>query len=502
MALFLARDVAAATSCTQLRALALSDATIDAAEDVAAHDDAFYAPRAFCRVLVTIAPTPDSDIKAEVWLPSAGWNGKFQAVGNSDAAGAISYDDMIDALRAGYATSSTDTGHVGNSMAFAMGHPEKYIDFGYRAVHEMTIAAKAIVEAFYGAMPAHAYWNGCSQGGRQGVTEAMRFPADYDGIIAGAPAIGHMRLHAARLALNRFVNRATDSAIPPAKYPALHRAAVTACDALDGVVDGLIGNPPACRFDPGVLACTNGDDVSCLTPSQVQTARGLYAPIVDASSGHSIAAPLLQPGSELGWARLAGPEPLINAVEPFKYVVFQNPEWNWRTFSLSTDLPRALEIDAGIIDRLDPNLASFFEAGGKLLLYHGWADPQVPALATIAYFNEVLQTTGESRRGTAIELYLEPGVTHCSGGDGPDQFDAVSALDEWVRSGRAPARITASHMSGETVDRTRPLCPYPLLARYAGHGTVDAAENFVCTPDAASGSPLRAGASDDPNRPR
>src|SRR5262249_48825613 len=158
----------------------------------------------------------------EVWLPSAGWNGKFQAVGNSDAAGAISYDDMLDAVRAGYATSSTDTGHVGNSMAFAMGNPEKYIDFGYRAVHEMTIAAKAIVEAFYGARPTHAYWNGCSQGGRQGITEAMRFPADYDAIIAGAPAIGHMRLHAARLALSAFVNRSPDSRIPAAKYPAIH----------------------------------------------------------------------------------------------------------------------------------------------------------------------------------------------------------------------------------------------------------------------------------------
>ena len=214
---------------------------------------------------MTIAPTADSDIKVEVWLPISGWNGKFQAVGNGDAAGVISYDAMIEAVRRGYATSSTDTGHVGNTMAFALGHRDKYVDFGYRAVHEMTINAKAIVEAFYGTAPVHSYWNGCSQGGRQGITEAIRYPADFDAIIAGAPAITYMQLHALRLALNRFVHRSGDSYIPPEKYPLIHRAALNACDALDGVTDGLIANPSTCRFDPAVLECRNGDDRSCLT---------------------------------------------------------------------------------------------------------------------------------------------------------------------------------------------------------------------------------------------
>ena len=313
-------------------------------------------------MFVTIAPTADSDIKVEVWLPVGGWNQKFQAVGNGDAAGVISYDAMVEAIRRGYATSSTDTGHVGNTMAFALGHRDKYVDFGYRAVHEMTVNAKTIVEAFYGTAPVHSYWNGCSQGGRQGITEAIRYPTDFDAIIAGAPAIAHMQLHAARLALNEFVHRSSDSYIPPEKYPAIHRAALNACDALDGVDDGLIAKPSRCRFDPAILECRNGDDPSCLTAAQVETARGMYAPIVDPATGQVVSPALLQPGSELGWGRLAGPEPLPNAVEPFKYVVFKNAGWDWRAFRLSTDLPRALRVDDGVINRTDPNLQPFFDA--------------------------------------------------------------------------------------------------------------------------------------------
>jgi feruloyl esterase len=455
--------------------------TVTETRTVAANTRPFAAPRAFCRVWVTIAPTRDSDIKVEVWLPVTDWNGKFQAVGNSDAAGVISYDGMIEAIRRGYAASSTDTGHVGNTLAFALGHHDKYVDFGYRAVHEMTVDAKAIVEAFYGAAPAHSYWNGCSQGGRQGITEAIRYPTDFDAIIAGAPAITYMQLHALRLALNRFVHRSDDSYIPPEKYPLIHRAALEACDTLDGVSDGLIANPSKCHFDPEVLECRNGDDRSCLTPSQVETARGMYAPITDPATGQVVSTALLQPGSELGWGRLAGAEPLTNAVEPFKYVVFKNREWDWRAFRLSTDLPRALKADAGVINRTDPNLQAFFDAGGKLLMYHGWADPQIPPLATIAYFNAVLKATGAARRGSAIELYMEPGVNHCWGGEGPDTFDAVGALDQWMQSGRAPARITALHTSDAGVDRTRPLCPYPQVAQYLGSGSVDQAANFRCS---------------------
>jgi feruloyl esterase len=477
--------IIAAGSCEKVDALAVPAATITSTGIVAAGAPPFRSPRAFCRVQVTLTPTSDSDIKVEVWLPVDGWNGKFQAVGNGDAAGVISYAEMTDAVGRGYATSSTDTGHVGNSMEFALGHPEKYVDFGYRSLHEMTVAAKAIIDAFYGAPPRLSYWQGCSQGGRQGITEAARYPGDYDAIIAGAPAIEYMQLHAARMALNAFVHRSADSYIPPEKYPAIHQAALNACDAGDGVKDGLIENPTRCRFDPRVLECTSGDGPSCLTSAQVDTARGMYAPITDPATGRVVSPALLQPGSELGWGRLAGPEPLRNAVEPFKFVVFNDPAWDWRSFSLATDLPRALQADHGVINFTDPNLEPFFNRGGKLLMYHGWADPQVTPLNSIRYFNDVLKASGESTRGKSIELYMQPGMNHCWGGEGPDTFDIVGVLEQWVQTGSAPSQIVASHSTESAIDRTRPLCPYPQVATYTGTGSIDAAENFRCEADAS-----------------
>ena len=292
-----------------------------------------------------------------------------------------------------------------------------------------------------------------------------------------------MQLHAARLALNVFVHRSADSYIPPEKYPAIHQAALNACDAVDGVNDGFIENPTRCRFDPRVLECGSGDGPACLTPAQVETARGMYAPIKDPATGRIVSPALLQPGSELGWARLAGPEPLRNAVEPFRYVVFNDPKWDWHAFSLASDLPRALQADGGVINFTDPNLEPFFDRGGRLLMYHGWADPQVTPLNSITYFNNVLETTGELTRGKNIQLYMQPGVNHCWGGEGPDTFDVVGALEQWMQTGSAPARIVASHSTDGEIDRTRPLCPYPQVAAYTGSGSIDSAENFRCETD-------------------
>jgi feruloyl esterase len=454
---------------------------------VGAGEAPFRALRAFCRVQVTVTPTSDSDIKVEVWMPLEGWNGRLLAVGNGDAGGAISYAAMTNALRRGYATSSTDTGHVGNSMAFALGHRQKYVDFGYRSLHEMTVTAKAIIDAFYGTPPQRAYWNGCSQGGRQGITEAERYPSDYDAIIAGAPAIDYMSLHAARMALNLFVHRSEDSYIPPEKYPAIHRAVLDACDAVDGLRDGLIQDPTRCGFDPGVLACATGDAPSCLTPAQVETARGMYSPIK--ASGRVVSPALLQPGSELEWGRLAGPEPLWNAVEPFKYVVFNDPAWDWHSFSLPKDLPRALQVDGGVINLTNPDLVAFFNRGGKLMMYHGWADPQVTPLNSVDYFKQVLKATGERRQRRSIELYMEPGVNHCWGGEGPDAFDVVGALEQWEDTGVAPARMIASQSIGANGTRTRPLCPYPQVATYTGIGSTDSAENFRCAAETPGAPP-------------
>jgi len=285
--------------CERLARLSLPTTQITSAETVAA--GAFVPPGlpagapaipaaavrnlpAFCRVAATLTPTSDSDVKIEVWLPASGWNGKFQGVGNGGWSGAIVYFALAAALRDGYATASTDTGHSGGSGSFALGHPEKLIDFGYRAVHEMTLKAKSIVKAYYGEAPRLSYWNGCSSGGKQGLKEAQRFPEDYDGIIAGAPANNWTHLEAQQIWIAQAVHRDEASFIPASKYPLIHRAVIHACDALDGVIDGLLENPAACRFDPSVLQCKAGDEPTCLTAAQVDSARKIYSPEIGRAS--------------------------------------------------------------------------------------------------------------------------------------------------------------------------------------------------------------------------
>jgi feruloyl esterase len=444
----------------------------------------------FCRVAATLTPSADSDIKVEVWLPVSGWNGKFEAVGNGGWAGVISYPALSRAVAAGYATASTDTGHVGNNGSFAPGHPEKVIDFGYRAVHEMTVQAKAIVDAYYGAAPKQSFWNGCSLGGRQGITEAQRYPADFDAIIAGAPAVNAMSLHAARIAINQVVHRSADSFIPPDKYSLVHDAALNACDALDGVKDGVIDSPSRCKFDPKVLACKDADGPACLTAAQVDTARALYAPVKDPKTGAVVFPPLLQPGSELGWATLAGPEPVGTALDQFKYVVFGDAGWDWRTFNLTSDLARGVRQDGGVIDSANVNLKPFFDRGGKLLMYHGWADQQVAASNSVDYFSKVTKTVGRNAAGKSIELYMVPGMGHCAGGPGTDTFDMMAAIETWSKTGRAPESIAAAHRTSGVVDRTRPLCPFGKVARWKGTGSTDDAANFTCAVDETS-SPTR-----------
>jgi len=433
----------------------------------------------FCRVAATLTPTSDSDIRIEIWLPQSNWNGKFQAVGNGGWAGSISYGAMASALAGGYATASTDTGHSTAGASFAMNHPEKLVDYAHRAVHEMTVQAKAVVAAFYGGTAKLSLWNGCSTGGRQGVIEASMYPSDYDAIIAGATPVTTPRLHGVRLEFNRMVHRTSDSYIPPEKYPAIHEAALQACDALDGVKDGVIDSPNRCTFDPKVLACSGTDSPACLTPAQVETARAMYAPVKDPKTGATLSFPMLHPGSELGWATLAGPQPYGIALEAFKYVVFNDPAWDPASFNPSSDISR-LEHQASGLNPPSTNLKAFFSRGGKLLLYHGWSDQQVAPLNSITYFDDVLKASGKSAAGKSIALYLVPGMGHCQGGPGTDSFDKVAAAEEWVRTGNAPAQIMASHRTSGTTDRTRPLCQYPLVAKYKGSGNTDDASSFAC----------------------
>ena len=300
----------------------------------------------------TLTPVADSEIKIEVWLPEpAGWNGNLQSVGNGAWAGTISYPAMATALTAGYATASTDTGHIGGDPAtFVPGHPEKVIDFSYRAVHEMTVAAKAIIAARYGNGPKYSYWNGCSTGGRQALTEAQRYAADYDGIIAGAAAIYTTHLQGAQVWSAEVVHKDEASYIPPAKYAVLHAAVLEACDELDGVKDGVLENPTKCHFDPQKLLCKDADAPSCLTAPQVEAARQIYAGPMN-SRGKSLF-PGLERGSETGWATLSGTKPMALADETYKFLVFKDADWDYLNFNAERDIAAA-DKSGGRADELD-----------------------------------------------------------------------------------------------------------------------------------------------------
>jgi feruloyl esterase len=490
----LSAATADAAPCETLAKLTLPQTTITAAEQIPAGAFVPPAPRPagaavppvyarlpdFCRVTATLAPSSDSDIKIEVWMPVSGWNGTFQAVGNGGWAGTIPYAALASAVQAGYATAATDTGHVGGTAAFALGHPEKVIDFGYRAVHETTVQAKAVIDAFYGAAPKLSIWNGCSQGGRQGVTEAVRFPADFDAIIAGAPAVNGLQMHVGRMAMNRSVNRTADSAIPREKYPTIYRAMLAACDARDGVADNVVENPASCRFDPKVLQCTAGDDLSCLTPAQVESARVMYNGATHPLTGMQ-QFPGVAPGSELGWSVIGGAQPLGLAAEAFKYVIAKDSTWEPSRFNAVADFDLARSVDKDdALNSGNPDMKAFFARGGKLLLYHGWSDPQVTPLNTIDFFNKVVALQGSDVVGKSVQLYMVPGMNHCAGGPGTDTFDKMGAIEQWLRTGTAPDRILASHLTNGTVDRTRPLCPFGQVAKWNGTGSTDDAANFAC----------------------
>lgn len=486
--LFIAARFASAATCESVKTLAQPNTTITKSELVApgafkpaqGNAAAFAKLPEFCRVAATLTPTKDSEIKIEVWLPAAGWNGRLQSVGNGAWAGSISYPAMATALAAGYAAASTDTGHTGNNASFITGHPEKVIDFAYRAVHEMTVTAKAVIAAYYGSAPKFSYWSGCSTGGRQALTAAQRYPADYDGILAGAPAIYATRLQGTQVWAAQVVHKDEASYIPPDKYPLLHNAVLQQCDSLDGVKDGVLENPAMCKFDPKVLTCKDGGGDSCLTGPQAEAAARLYAGPTSSKTGQPLF-PGLARGSELGWATLAGPRPMSLADELYKYLVFENPNWDFKTLNPETDFARAEKAIARTIDAIDPNLKPFTDSGGKLLMYHGWSDPGITPFNSVQYYENVVKTMGgTSTTMNSIRLFMLPGVNHCRGGAGPDTFDGIGALVDWVENGKAPERIVASHQTNGKVDKTRPLCPYPQVATYKGSGSTDDAANFVC----------------------
>jgi len=489
------RSVAGATSCGELTKVGLPNTAITAADDIAAGafvppPGAFSPPAPpgaptpyaglppFCRVSGTIAPVPGSEIRFEVWLPRT-WNGKFVGVGNGGAAGLIFYAFMAEPLTRGYAVAATDTGHSGGlgDWSFAV-HREKLIDYGYRAIHEMTEKSKALVEAHYGTAASRSYWNGCSSGGRQGLVAADRFPEDYDGIVAGAPAINLSQGTSTiliQLATTDPVERVT-----PDKLKLMTEAAIAQCDEADGVRDRTVTDPRACAFDPGVLACKAGDRPDCLTPRQVTWARQIYRGS-RAQAGNERIIPGRLPTSEVDWL----PPPFAADMATIgtsylRHVIFKDPNWDPARVDLDADLARARTQHDGMTSLPDPDLRAFVQRGGKLLLWHGWSDGAISPLSTIDYYNDVVAATGKGQ-SDQIRLLMAPGVHHCGGGgEGPFQIDLLSVIEEWVERGKAPERVIVSRPLEGGRMRTRPLCPYPQMATYTGQGSSDDAASFVC----------------------
>jgi feruloyl esterase len=437
----------------------------------------------FCRVIGYIEPVKNSHIGFEVWLPPAdAWNNRFLMTGNPAFEGAIKYAGLASSLAQGYATASTDTGHQHPGHEWAMGHPERLVDWTHRATHETTVVAKHLIEAFYSRPPQYSYFDGCHNGGRQGLVEAQRYPKDYDGILSGDPAFHLTYLQAGSEYLSWVALKDGVDApgyIPPRKYPALNRAALDACDELDGVKDDAIEDPTRCNFDPVSIQCPGQDKDSCLTAAQVNTARRLYAgaKLADGTQIYSG----FEPGSELLWgAMIQGPEALFINNDYFRYMAFEDPNWDFRTFDLEADTRRTDARLGPIINSISPDLKAFKEAGGKLLVYQSWDETWVPPRTITEYHDKVAETMGgEEKIDDFFRLFVVPDMGMCPAAF-PGVFNAMGALQKWREEGVPPDQITASYSDGPRVYKTRPVCEYPEVAIYNGEGDPSKAENFHC----------------------
>lgn len=451
---------------------------------------------AFCRVTGTLRPVAGSRIGFQLWLPQD-WNGRFQMLGNGGYSSMLPIDMMAHYLRQGYAVTATDTGHEGDDPDFAVGHPQAIADWSWRAVHETAVAARALVTRYYGRAPDYRYFFGCSTGGHQAFSEAQRFPGDFQGIIAGAPGYDRVRLNAGFLWQFLSNHRPGDNANPILGQPQLdllQKASLATCRRTNGGVgsglasDPWIDDPLSCHFDPAVLQCpAKGDDSKqCLTPAQVSAARKMYRGATD-PAGRQVFFPW-PAGSEaqwsIYWADPARPTQPMR-VNFWRIWAFDNPQWNWWHFSFGADLTRVMRKLSPRVDASNPDLDAFAADGGKMIHYHGLADPVVPPLDSIAYHDRVVARVAKTharagqRVGGYYRLFLAPGVGHCMGGAGPDQFNLQQAIEAWVEKDHAPDRLIASTRPSAPEQLSRPLCPYPAIARYA-RGPRDQASSFVC----------------------
>ncbi|AXQ28575.1 tannase/feruloyl esterase family alpha/beta hydrolase [Solimonas sp. K1W22B-7] len=466
---------------------------------------------ASCRVSGTVRPTSDSDIRFELWLPAEGWNGRLFASGNGGFAGFIDTISLGLGLRAGYASLSTDTGHRSKDTdgRWALGHPEKIIDYGHRGVHEAAVAAKATIKAYYGEAPKRSYFSSCSNGGRQALMEAQRYPEDYDGILAGAPAFDASGAVSTMAWNQQQLRREPGAMLGKAKLPAIADAVLKSCDAIDGLVDGVVDDPRNCRFDPAVLLCKGKESDDCLTAPQAESLRLIYA----GPGGSHLGQPHrgYEPGGELGhnwqdwttgtWRREPAQYSFSTAF--FRYLVYGDPEWDNERFEFQRDRRVMQERLGAILDAVDPDLGRFEARGGKLILYHGWSDGALAPRRTVDYYESVRARMGAARSDGFVRLYMAPGVQHCGGGPGPNAFgqfgpgggndphsNFAAAVEAWVEQGTAPGPVVASKYENDIkgilapqkteLKRTRPLCPYPQVARWSGKGSAHLASSFSC----------------------
>ena len=545
-ALLLGATQAAAAPCESLTALTLPDTEITLAQQVPA--GSFTAPTgavitnlpAFCRLVGVATPTSDSEVNFEVWLATSTWNGRYRQVGSTAFGGYIRYTgvtatSLSQSLRSGYATAATDDGHVDPTtlnVSWALGHPQKIIDYGYRALKETTDAAKAVITAYYGRGPDRSYFDGCSAGGREALIEAQRYPEDFDGILLGDPDISATDNAVAQAWQEQALTLNPAAFLPPSKLPALAKAVLKQCAAREGLAtDPFVNDPRDCHFDPAVIRCAGADSDSCLTTAQVEAVRKIYSGPTDPRTGRSLF-PGIEPGAEDtaatdgtgGWAsNLDTPPGKGNYALSYgiwAYMVADDPNFDIFTvkvpqgFDIAADAPVAGQTLASVLNAIDPDLHRFQRRGGKIIHYHGWADPGIPPRTSISYYESVIAAQGHEERGDdddgqALEktqdfyrLFMVPGMVHCNGGPGPNSFgnaqsppppvkdaehDAMLALIQWVEQGIPPDRIIATHYvnhdSTQGIDMQRPLCPYPGVARYTGTGDTTNAANFVCVGD-------------------
>src|ERR1043165_763349 len=468
----------------------------------------------YCEVVATIAPTPDSSIGVRVWLPTQRYHGRYLGTGNGGYAGGYFQSELADGINRGFATANTDmgaTGAAGVNGDALIGHPEKWKDFGWRATHLMTTFSKALIDAFYGAPASKSYFTGCSTGGQQALMEAQRFPYDYDGILAGAPAFNRTHIHTVTVAQYRATHATAASYIPPTKLDVVNQAVLAQCRARDGgaATDAFLTDPRLCKFAPATLACPAGLDApNCLNPDQVAAMKVYYTGSTNLATGA-----IINPGNARG-SETSNPAALGFALneslnEPsfdslFKWVL--GATWQWQTFDFNRDAASVHQVLAADLNATSTDLRPFAGRGAKLIMYAGWADPLIPSQSAINYYNALAASYGGTHAASALKktqgfarLFMAPGMWHCKEGPAPSsfggviaqpapsydpQYDLLTSLTQWVEQGVAPTSVIATKYNNDTpqlgIAMQRPICAWPTMPTYKGTGAPNLASSFRC----------------------